>query len=308
MHSTIVNVSVRHDYYVGGFLQAFDYQLSNQSKILFHNADAIFRTHINGFEILATEETRNIFQELVNEYETDVIEAKKVNVNKTKNDEKVALPTPPAIIVRAYDVDRRFIQLTSTSIRPNNTCYFISNITAQLSNLPFLHVNQYVGEENVKSLNHVELMPWLVRKDWFNTPVILFCFYLSDVLLQLNQNQESDHGLNYTIGFEPRQNIWKYLIFGAEKYQGITIKDLDNNVNFQFEGSETVGGKTSLVYTSKEPVKLKENTNQRFQLKAEVNEIETILIKRLPLASITQVNSKTLNGKQTVVSEIFVNL
>ena len=102
----------------------------------------------------------------------------------------------------------------------------------------------------------------------------------------------------------------------SEQYQLHTVSDdgvrlwLDVNQDGAFDESERVIDNFTFhgaTRDSSAPIALQERSPQRFQLRRQGTGADKVLIKRLPVASPSQINRETLGGVPTLVSEIYVH-
>ena len=115
----------------------------------------------------------------------------------------------------------------------------------------------------------------------------------------------------YTCRLEARATVWKYCLFGelAEQPDELQVVDLGQGLRFGPPVDERLpDGRAMLAVRSAEPITLQERSPQRFQLRrAGAAGADKVLVKRLPVASPSQLNRETLGGVPTWVSEIYVH-
>lgn len=115
----------------------------------------------------------------------------------------------------------------------------------------------------------------------------------------------------YVCRLEARATVWKYCLFGelAEEPDALQVVDLGQSLRFSAPAVERLpDGRAMLAVRSAEPITLQERSSQRFQLRrAGAASADKVLVKRLPVASPSQLNRETLGGVLTWVSEIYVH-
>lgn len=115
----------------------------------------------------------------------------------------------------------------------------------------------------------------------------------------------------YTCRLDARATIWKYCLFGdfTEAPDELQVVDLGQAFSFAAPVDERLpDGRAMLAVRSAEPITLQERSPQRFQLRRQgAAGGERVLVKRLPVASPSQLNRETLGGVPTWVSEIYVH-
>lgn len=119
-----------------------------------------------------------------------------------------------------------------------------------------------------------------------------------------------DTPCRYTCRFQARTAVWKYCLFGelAEQPEELQVIDLGQSFSFGAPADERLpDGRAVLAVRSTEPIALHERSPQRFQLRRQGTAgADKVLVKRLPVASPSQLNRETLGGVPTWVSEIYV--
>ena len=113
---------------------------------------------------------------------------------------------------------------------------------------------------------------------------------------------------NYYLKFKARETIWKYYLLGNLTKKNLDIVDLNNETQFEDTGPESLpDNRTALTFRSKQILPLREKSEYRFQLKEKDPNGGKVLIKRLPVASANQFLKESINGKEAILSEIFIN-
>ena len=86
------------------------------------------------------------------------------------------------------------------------------------------------------------------------------------------------------------------------------IVDLNNNTEFEDTGKTSLpGNRIALTFRSKDRIPLREEYEFRFQLKEKGPNGGKTIIKRLPVASASQLYREIIDGNEEIVSEIFIN-
>lgn len=115
-------------------------------------------------------------------------------------------------------------------------------------------------------------------------------------------------GTQYCLRLNSRRTIWKYLLTGDWRQRTLSIVDQRGEVSFTPPAAERLpDGQEAWVARSMVPIALQERPQQRFQLRDITDSPERILISRLPGAQPARLWREVLDGKSTVVSEIFVH-
>ncbi len=114
----------------------------------------------------------------------------------------------------------------------------------------------------------------------------------------------------YALSFGVRQTHWRYYLLGPLAELSSRIIDLAEEIEFEREGRGSLpGNRTAVIFTSRTKIPLRHRSDRRFQLR----EIENrngngrVLVKRLPVASADGISVGSVDGQQTILSDIYVN-
>ena len=166
------------------------------------------------------------------------------------------------------------------------------------------------GEDQLfRELNRI-----LSRKDHLLPPELILRIHADNKQGSLLQQWLSpEQPTIYRIGFNSRKRYWKYyllgkMVEGKNSNQGFYIDDADHKVEFETMDEETLSNQ-SLAYTfrSKQKIPLNERYSFQFQLKQKLQGAETVVIPRLPYASIRQLGKEEIANRKSIVSEIYIN-
>ena len=153
----------------------------------------------------------------------------------------------------------------------------------------------------------VEIASVLELQDRLLKPLAVVTIHLPELPLAKASAKQADH-LQYQINFMARQTIWKYYLLGKLSKTEAVIADLDAAEQFDFTGTETLGvNRSALSYRSRQAISLQQRSSRRFQLQDKPSKGGKVLIKRLPVASASQIYRENVAGKGAVVSEIYIN-
>lgn len=116
----------------------------------------------------------------------------------------------------------------------------------------------------------------------------------------------------YSVDFVEPTTIWKYFLTGDALDSNVMINDLDDKVLFDSgEFEQLPNGQRALTFQSQQALGLKERPSYRFVLKDKASNSNgassKILIKRLPMASPANQYKALIDGKNTAISEIYIN-
>lgn len=117
-------------------------------------------------------------------------------------------------------------------------------------------------------------------------------------------------GVRHVIAFRARRRYWKYYVLGQEASEPPpSIRDADAQEEFEPAAPALLAGdRPAVTLRSKAPIALRERPAQRFQLRVRTPAGERVLVKRLAVATPHLLGKETIDGREVVVSEIYVNL
>jgi hypothetical protein len=186
-------------------------------------------------------------------------------------------------------------------------------------------LNELEAEEYGEILRQIEILKGedqffrelnriLSRKDRFVPPEFVLRIYADNKQGSLLQQWLAPQQPTiYTIGFNSRERYWKYYLLGKmvndkNSNQSFYVDDADHKVEFETMDEETLSDQ-SLAYTfrSKQKIPLNERYSFQFQLKQKVQGAETVVIPRLPYASVKQLGKEEVAKQKSIVSEIYIN-
>ncbi len=170
-----------------------------------------------------------------------------------------------------------------------------------------LHAGASAGAADVKRLDCPEATEALSRHERHAPPHFVVSILITEADVAQAMQQQAKR---YFCRLQARATVWKYYLFGdlAEAEGGVQVVDLGQACGFDAAvGERLPDGQSVLAVRSSAPIALQERSPQRFQLRRQGTGADKVLIKRLPVASPSQINRETLGGVPTLVSEIYVH-
>ncbi len=208
---------------------------------------------------------------------------------------------PFALQYRVYSKDLFFKIYTEAVVYKENALPYFDNKNArdERQNRFRLHEAETVTGADLLPLDETRLNTVLTKKDRLVHP---------DFVVNIGMSKRSDPAKNYIIKFKARETYWKYYLLGNMARKEAYIADLSHQTEFEFTGSEPLQDKKlALTFRSKNPIPLRERLDCRFQLREKGTGNGKVLIKRLPVAEAKQISKETINGKESDISEIYIN-
>lgn len=154
-------------------------------------------------------------------------------------------------------------------------------------------------------LEHPLLARHLDRHDQLRKPVMVTELDLADVA-----HARDDGRTSWRISFAARVSRWKYYFFSTTRadLEGLVVIDLDGGMTFSAAEVEIFpGDRRAIVFMSERDIVMQAQYAQRFQLRERGESGERVLVTRLPNADIRKVTQDAIDGKTTLVSEIYIN-
>ncbi|MDI3464974.1 MAG: hypothetical protein OJF50_003795 [Nitrospira sp.] len=171
-----------------------------------------------------------------------------------------------------------------------------------------LHEPDYVSQKDFVPLTSPFLNDLLSSKDRLAKPTLTVTIHGEDVGIHPSAGFPEGASKRYYVRFKAREVVWKYYLLGDIRKTHAHIADLDNETEFESAGDAVLPDRrTAVSFRSKVSLPLKERSRYRFQLKDPGSEGGKVLIQRLPVASPDRLYVDMIDGKEVMVSEIYIN-
>lgn len=217
-------------------------------------------------------------------------------------------------IFKVFSGDANFARYTLPVSPVGNTIlYFDRQQSGQdASGRQLLHAESNVSSEDYAAIGAGDeksavIGSSLEPRDYHVKP----CFILNmtvaadDVLLS---PQTLDKQRRFYISFASSASFWKYYLMDELAERSLYIADQDDGIEFEDVGLTNLpGNRSARMLRSRQAIPLNERPVQRLQLRENANARDTIVIKRLPNASIGQIHAETVNGKLENILEIYIH-
>jgi len=199
---------------------------------------------------------------------------------------------------------------TLPEIQPENKALYFDNrhLGEDATGRLLLHRQPLASEEDYIPLDSDLISGDLDTKDRHVRPcfIIKIAFQKDAPLLSLNR-QDIDLRQFYIV-FASNRTFWKYYLMGELSSRSFFIADLDNTIEFEDVGNAILpGNRAAKIMQSTSAIPMLEKPVQRLQLKEWLDQRDKVVIKRLPNASIDQINGEMVNGKMENISEIYIH-
>ena len=283
----LFSVAVEHGYFSGAACNGLEFIATSKTKQMISNAGLLLRKAHNGIHV-AYDESR---LEALQQYAFDPGE-------------------PLCFEFKVYSCYPEFKSVTEPFPASSADLLYFSNDNANMGDdsKVRLHAQEYVSKMDFLPVASVPLNTVLNQKDRLIPPVFVLNISASDKQYGLFDEQLMPIARNYKLRFKARETIWKYFLLGDMARQGAYIVDPEGRVEFEFADNAVLSDRrVAMTFRSKQSIPLNENYGFNFQLKQKVSGREKVLIKRLPVARITQTGKEVVAEQGMVVSEIYIN-
>ncbi len=217
---------------------------------------------------------------------------------------------PLQLVFKAYAEDLWFSCYTELPAADEDSILYFDNRNSIIdeSDRLKLHTAEHVSEKDLVKLNTLPLAEVFNQRDHIVTPEFVVCIHMAPDEIRSLEQPSKNTMQKYFISFKARETFWKYYLIGNISKKKCFIVDLKNETEFEDTGQTSLpGGRNALTFRSKRKIPLQEESEFRFQLKEKGPNGGKVVIKRLPVASASQFCREIIDGKETIVSEIFIN-
>lgn len=290
-YAPILHLALNHEYFSDGRCRGLFTVPSMSTTRMLYNADVLFRPTAGGFSLLAKPGDC----EALSMYAED------------DND-------PFECWFHIYCDEGEFFQFTQPNLYFDKKVLLFQrqNLTGHKDNFS-LHHNEQVGEDDFVLRDELKKLE-IDLGGGLNAPkqkafaIIKLRLYREDIE-SFNDKSEPP---TYLVDFAAQQTFWKYYFIGDDFDSEVMVADLDAQVQFDSTGEQLLpGGRKALTFTSTSALGLRERSPYRFVLREKAamdnGAGSKVLIKRLPVACASHRFRDDADGKNTAISEIYVN-
>lgn len=176
-----------------------------------------------------------------------------------------------------------------------------------------LHGGDFVGEADFAGWDAEELRGLATSRDRLAPPAAVVRVFVSDEAGGL-LDPADPAPVAYHLSFQARSTYWKYYLLGPLAGKRSFITDPDDEIEFESSGETALpGDRTAVTFTSTTRIPLRRRSERRFQLREHVagngngNGAGRVLVKRLPVASPEGSFRETIDGRDAIVSDMYIN-
>ena len=217
---------------------------------------------------------------------------------------------PPALTFKAFTRDKFFRTYTDLNMPEEDAILYFDNERGKIDKTDRfrLHDAGYVSAKDFEKCSSPRITNILSQKDRLLKPELIISIRFGKKEIQALEAASKTSYSKYYIKFQARQTFWKYYLLGSVIERKSYIADQDNEMEFEDTGRDLLpDNREALTFRSKKRIPLRERSEYRFQLKEIGPNGGKVIIRRLPVASAGQYIKEIVDGKEAIVSEIFIN-
>ena len=274
-YELLCGLAVEHQFFSRGDGPAFDFAPTAETAHVLNRIGLVVKDEPAGIRVFADELQRDALRHAT-------------------ASEPIAL----TFIVRARDP--LFQYITAPPVQRHDRVLFFESAAGQpaTANPVLLHDGAVAGDRDFRALPFVKQRAGVPpQREWAPRP---------DFVVSLRIG--GDRAVQYGIRFDARRTVWKYYLLGPAASRAPLIVEAGGQIDFELVGHESLPGRApALVYRSRTPIALRDRYDFKLQLRDSVERGGRVIIRRLPAPAVHQFGKDSIDGQDTIVSEIFVN-
>lgn len=283
----LFSVEIEHSFFHDGCCQGIEFVPVPKTAIMIDNAGLLTRKIVNGIQVF---------------YDRNYVDSLCAHVADAN--ESLGL------MFKVFSRDNLFINYTEPPVLREDAILYVDslNFAGGGDSKVRLHQEEHVGDADFEKLGSPLFEDVLSPTDHLVRPLMMVNIRLKADETGLLSEQSSATPKTYLVSFRARETIWKYYLLGEMAKEGLYIVDLDNGIEFEMGGVETLtDNRPALTFRSKTLIPMRERPDCRFQLREKNSGTGKVVIRRLPVASPSQIGRETIRGVESPVSEMFIN-
>lgn len=285
---SLFSISVEHTFFADGVCKGLEFVPTPEASALLNRMGLLYRAVKNGIGVLYEDNRLDVLRSHIGDHEDGL-----------------------TLEFQAFSRDPYFGQYTSPAANGADEIFVFDNRNADAGTpadagasggqtVVRLHDTEYVSEASFHQLEKNEYVP---------RPAFIVKITVADRDCAVSAGENKVAARCYSLAFSARRTFWKYYFLGDMAKKDTFIADLDGSIEFERATGSIAADRDALTFVSRAPISMQEIPDHRFQLRARENGMggEKILIKRLPNASFGRIGKAMIDGKDVLVSEIYVN-
>lgn len=283
----LFSIEADHSFFPDGFCRELHWDPTPQTDMAINNAGLLTRKVMNGVRVF---------------YDRNSLDTLRAHAADPED--------PLNLMFKVFCRDSLFMNYTEPPTYRDDAILYADNLNVEGDENARLrlHQDEYLGEADFKSLDSPLFEDVLSHRDRLVRPQIVVNIRFTGDEAGLLGEQSPATPKVYFVSFRARETIWKYSLLGEVAKEGLYIADLDNGIEFEMGEADTLSDKRpALTFRSKTYIPLRERSDCRFQLRERNSGTGKVIIRRLPVASTSQIGREVIEGVETSVSEMFIN-
>lgn len=280
------NISIEHGYFPSGKLPGVNFVPTEQTQKLMHNVNLISRRRPDGLTLF---------------FDSEHLDALKLYAS----DENY----PLRIEFQCEAEQQNFQNFTSApALSANKTLFFDSSIAdSQPVGKKYLHAEEFVSEAELidrpaPASGHVSM----ADRNKPNLGVI--SIRVSGAELEQLATVGNEQYNDYAIRFKARETYWKYYLVGEANREGVYIRDVNDDIEFEYLGEEQVAdGRMAKIFMTTKAIPMRDRAKPKLQLVVTKNNRAKVLVSRLAVPTAKRINKVIHQDNELFVSEIYIN-
>jgi len=286
-YAALYTITIEHGFYEDGVVRGLNFIPTESTARVIGNTGLLVKPVVGGVTVMYDKKDRESLQ-LYAEDNTE----------------------PLNLVFKVVTNDAAFKSRTDASLEVESAVLFFdsSDRDELIDDRIKLHDGKYATMIDAIRLDSSQLADVLSRGERYRPPLLVVNIHVAEKDLKRVDSDNEVLPRHYYIRLKEREVFWKYYLLGRLARENVYLSDLDSNAAFVFLGKETIGGqREALAFRTTKKLSLKANPNYRFQLREKENGSDKVLIKRLPMAQIARLGREVIDGRNEVVSEIYIN-
>jgi hypothetical protein len=289
-YQTLLSVVVEHSYNQSGVCPCLQFNPTDKTRAVLRKAGLLCKETTSGIQIV---------------YDQSRLEALQLYAQDSQE--------PLSFDFKVYTRDPDFRSYSEPFSAAQDGILYFDNRSAGAPGKQALTAAEVVSVKDFKSEGASEFADLLNQRDCLLPPEFILRIFADSTRGALLPQWLSPEPTVYSIHFNSRQRYWKYYLLGKmvannKAKTGYSVVDPDDQVEFEAMGEEMLSDqRIAYTFRSKQQIPLNERYSFRFQLKQSAQGRETVVMPRLPVASVRQAGMEAVAEQQTMVSEIYIN-
>lgn len=280
------NISMEHSYFPNGKLSGVNFVPTVATSKLMHNVNLVSRRRPDGLTLF---------------FNSEHLDALKLYASDENN---------PLRIEFQCEAEQQNFQnfTTAPTLSSNKTLFFDSSIAdSQPVGKKYLHAEEFVSDAELidrpaPASGHVSMA------DRNKPDLGMVSIRVSRSELEQLATAGNEQYNDYAIRFKARETYWKYYLIGEANREGVYIRDVNDDIEFEYLGEEQVAdGRMAKIFMTTRAIPMRDRAKPKLQLVITKNNRTKVLVSRLAVPTAKRINKVIHQDNELFVSEIYIN-